>query len=183
MQIPQIRMQSTQGMIGLETSLAELEPAQSHAQMEIQQPKAKVEMSQAPAQLTIDQTEAWADMNLINILRRVEQAAQQGKRDVLEGIARRAQQGNELMKIENGGNAIASQAKVNGYKPMYNMNIAYIPKPGSVKINIEPSRVNIDVKPSKPIIDVQINKTTGHYTPGQVHAYVQQKNNLEITFE
>ena len=55
-------------------------------------------------------------MDLKNLSQRVDEFAQLGYQDWLEGLARRARQGQELRHIEKGGNVLAAQAKENGAK-------------------------------------------------------------------
>ena len=50
-------------------------------------------------------------MDLKSSFRRTEEVAQYAQSEVSNGIARRAQDGNELMKIENGGNPMQSFAE------------------------------------------------------------------------
>ena len=158
MKVPQIRLESISAQISIHTNKAQQSIEQPKADVSIQQPKADLKIETTPANLSIDQTEAWADMDLKHISRRVAEAANQAKKDALEGIARRAQEGQQLMRIEDGGNPIADIAKKNGAKPIYPFNIGYIPSAGSVKIQFEPAKVNIDVKSNKPNINVSINK-------------------------
>ncbi|MFC0272213.1 DUF6470 family protein [Metabacillus herbersteinensis] len=183
MQVPQIRLESTTAQIGIKTNNARVEIQQPKAGLSIQQPKAELTIETIPSILTIDQTEAWADMDLKHISRRIEEAAGQGRKDLLAGIARRAQEGEELMKIEDGGNPIPQQAKRKSEKPMYEFNIGFIPSAGSVKINYQPAKVNVDVQNNKPKIEVEINKPILDYHPGNVDIQLERRNDLKIDFE
>lgn len=183
MHIPQIRLESTNAQISIKTNLAVNNISQPMADLTIEQPKADLQINTTPSKLTIDQTEARSDIDLKSIARRTEEFAQQGKSGLLEGIARRAQQGEELMKIENPGNPVASQAKTNSQKEMKEFGLAFIPSYGSVKINYEPSKVEINVKANKPNINVQVNKPIYDYQPGNVDISLQRRNDLKIDFE
>ncbi|MGM7683395.1 DUF6470 family protein [Cytobacillus sp. Hm23] len=182
MQLPQIRINSTFAQIELSTTQAEQLIEQPKAELSIQQPKADMNIQTIKGKLTIDQTQAWEDMDLKHISKRIEEAADLGYQDWLDGIARRAQQGDELMKIENGGNPIARQAKENSQDPMYNFNIGYIPSHFSVKLNYDPARVKIDVKTNEPIIEAVQNKPVHEYTPGDVQVKMARYNDLQIDF-
>lgn len=144
MKIPQLRLENTSAQIGIQTTKAVNEIEQPKADLSIEQPKGDLEIKTKKSKLTIDQTQARADVDLKSVFRRVEEFAQQGYQGLLEGIARRAQQGNELMQIENGGNPIASQAKQNSQNPLKEFGLAFIPSPGSVKIDYVPARVEIN---------------------------------------
>jgi hypothetical protein len=182
MKLPQIRLQSTFAKIAIKTTSPVQEIKQPPAELALQQPPAEMKIETTPAKLTIDQTKAWEDMDLKNIFRRIEEFAQQGYEDWLEGIARVSRQGDELMRIEDGGNPIAEQAKENSEDPIYDFNIGWIPSLFSVKTNFETAKVHIDVKVNKPINNTKINKPMINYTPGKVTIDLAQRNSLKIDF-
>ena len=64
-----------------------------------------------------------------SVFRRSAENAQFGKQSVMEGIARRAQEGQQLVQIENGGNAIAEIAKQNGTPPPAQLGIRFVGRP------------------------------------------------------
>jgi hypothetical protein len=182
MQLPQIRLQSTFAKIAIETTPPVQEIKQIPAELDLQQPPAEMKIETTPFKLTIDQTKAWEDMDLKHIFRRIEEFAQQGYEDWLEGIARVSRQGDELMRIGDGGNPIAEQAKENSEGPIYDFNIGWIPSLFSVKTHFEPAKVHIDVKVNKPINNTKINKPIINYTPGKVTIGLAQRNSLKIDF-
>ena len=182
MQVPQIRLQSTPAKIGLNIEQPVQKIEQKPADLSIEQPKAILEIRTTLGKLTIDQSKAREDMDLKSLSKRVEEFAQQGYQDWLAGMARRSQQGDELRHIENGGNALAAQAKENGKGPDQQFNLGWIPSHFSVKLDYQPAEVEIEATPQKPNIEVQVNKPTHAYTPGQVEVETLQKNDLEIDF-
>lgn len=183
MQIPQIRLESTKGQIGIQTKDAVNHIQQPKADLSIEQPKADLKIKTTPSKLTIDQTQARADVDLKSIFRRTEEFAQNGHQDFLAGIARRAQQGEELMKIENGGNPIPNQAKQNSQKPTKEFGLGFVPSAGSVKIEYKPAEVEVDVQINKPIISATTNKPVMEYEAGKVDISLQRRNDLKIDFE
>ncbi|MFS0821620.1 DUF6470 family protein [Bacillus sp. 1P02SD] len=182
MGLAQIRLESQNAKTGIRTTKPIQEIQQPKADLSIQQPKADLEIRTTPGKLTIDQTEAWADMDLKHISRRIAEAADKGYQNSLEGIARRAQEGNELMKIENGGNPIAQIAKRNSEGPEFQFNIGWIPSHFSVKTNYVPAAVDIQVKVNKPIINSSINKPIHEYIPGKAYIRLEQRQSLKIDF-
>lgn len=182
MNVPQIRMESQFAKIGIEQVKPVQELEQPPADLSIQQPKADLEIEQIPAKLTIDQSQAWEDMDLKSVLTRSREYAEQGYQDWFEGVGRVAQQGDELMRIENGGDPIVEQAIVNSENPPYEFNVGWIPSPFSVKIHFEPGGVNIRAKANKPMIEATPNKPIHNYIPGKVNVYVAQYNHLSIQF-
>jgi hypothetical protein len=183
MDIPQIRIQSTPTKIEMSTTKGELSIEQPKGDLQIEQPKANMNITRIPGKLTIDQTQARADVDLKSVRRRIEEAAQLGKQDLLAGIARRAQEGEELMKIENGFGAIASIAKRNSEGPKKEFNIGFIPKAGSVKISYDPGKVEVNATPNMPIIKYAINKPIINFYPGKVNIDLKEYASLKIDFE
>ena len=137
-------------------------------------------MNTTKPKLSIDTTEARAEMDLKSAARRTEEVAQYARSEVSNGIARRAQDGSELMRIENGGNPIQSFAERAFRQPYSSLNIKFIPSYGSVKVSFEPGSVDIRVEPQKVINNSQSNKPIHTYTPGKVTAELLQQPSIQI---
>jgi hypothetical protein len=183
MLIPQIRLESTFAQTELNIRKPVQELQQPRAEVSIEQPKAALTIERTPSRLSIDQTQAWEDMDLKHISRRIEEAAQQGYRDWLAGLARVAAEGNEMMRIEHGAGAIARQAKRNSESPPKEFNIGWIPSHFSVKIDYDPGWVDVRFEERKPVIDVQVNKPVHDYTPGSAEVNLANYPSLQIDFE
>lgn len=182
MQVPQIRIQSKMAQIHIETTDARIQITQPQAELHIQQPKAQVSIRTTPGKLEIDQTQAWEDMNLMHISKRNKKFAQEGKNALMQGVARRAQEGDQLMKIEHGGNPIVSQAMQNSQDTMKSLGIQFIPSSFSVKTNYQPAEVHIGVQTNQPIIEARAKKPEISYEPGTVDTSLKQRQSLEISF-
>lgn len=182
MLMPQIRMESQMAKIHIQQTAGKQEIRQQKAELSIQQPKAEMSMTTSPSKLQIDQTEAWEDMNLMQIMKRNDKFAQEGLQSLKEGIARRAQQGSELMKIEKKGNPIAAQAATNGYEVKKNLGIKFIPSHFSVKTNFQPAIVHMDVQTKKPAIDATVQKPEITYRRGSVDISMKQYQHLQIDY-
>jgi len=180
MNIPKLQIQSTNAQIGLTTQRAVQEIEQPSANIDLQQPKAEMSMETTKSQLSIDAYEARESMDYKTSISRTREIAQQSMQDAQEGTARRAQEGDELMRIENGGNPLADQAKRRFRQPYSSINIKFIPKAGSVKINFEPGNVDIKIEPQKVINNSTINKPIHNYTPGKVKVDLLQEPSLKI---
>ncbi len=183
MKIPKIRIQTTQAQIELSTQKGEMSIEQPIGDLQIEQPKALLNITRIPGKLTIDQTQARADVDLKSVKLRSEDAARLGKQDLLEGIARRMQEGKELMQIENGFNAISSISKRNSEGENKEFNIGWVPSIGSVKISYESGKVNVEGTPNKPKIEYKSNKPIIDYNPGEVTIKLKQHASLKIDFE
>jgi hypothetical protein len=183
MNIPQLRIQSTPAKIEISTKQGQISIEQPPGEMEIEQPKADLNITRIPGKLTIDQTQARADVDLKSVRQRSEEAAQLGKQDLLNGIARRIQDGVELMQIENGFGAIASISKRNSEGPKKEFNVGWTPKPGSVKVAFETGKVEVDSTTNKPIIKYKMNTPNISYQRGEVTINLKQHASMEIDFE
>jgi len=175
-------MESKMAQISLRTVNAKQEIRQPKADLTIEQPSAEITMRTKLGKLTIDQTQAFEDMNLMSILRRNEKFSKEGMQAIQEGTGRRAAEGSELMRIENGGNPLVSQAVNNAHPPMKTLGIKFIPSYGSVKINYEPASVDIQVTEQKPRIETRVNAPEVTYTPGRVDVDLAKKAELNIDF-
>lgn len=181
MNFPQIRMQSTMAQIQINTQNAQLTLEQPPAELRIEQPPAEMDVEKIPARLTIDQSRARADVDMKSAKQRIEEAAQEGHQDAMEGIARRKEEGDQLMKIENGGgNAIAQQAKQHHAVAEHEFALGWIPSWGSVQINYDPGRLDINWQTHKPIIDSQAHQPLINYYPGKVTTSLKQEPSLNI---
>ncbi|AST93341.1 hypothetical protein BC6307_19770 [Sutcliffiella cohnii] len=183
MKIPQITIETKPFIMESSSTWHTLEIEQPQATIDIQQPHAEVSMQTIPSKLTIDQTQAWEDMGLKHIFRSIEEEAKKGHQHVQEGMARRASDGDELMKIENKYNALTEISKRNGTRKMHEFNIGFIPSPFSVKIDYQPSELNVDVKVNKAIINSHANKVNLTYQPGSLDFEIKQYNSIDIDFK
>ncbi|MBS4195505.1 DUF6470 family protein [Lederbergia citri] len=182
MQIPQIRMESQFAKIGMETVSARQSIQQPNADLHIEQPQADMKMRTIPGRLTIDQSQAWEDMDIKSIFQRVRENAQRGRQKLLEGIARVAREGNEMLDIHSGRDVLVEQAKRKANPPPVDTNINWVPSPFSVIIHYEPGKTDIQFQTRKPVIDARIRKPIISYVPGDVNIYLRQQNSLKIDF-
>lgn len=156
---------------------------QPKAEQHIEQPAAILEIHSTPAKLLIDTTQARRDIGLIGPLESTMNYAQEGKKAALEGMARRASEGRQMM--ENAGKGLGRQtirniAKQNHGPKLPKYNIKFVPSIGSVKIDYVPGDLKINAIPQKPKIDVQVNKPIHEYTPGKITGEVLQYPRVEI---
>lgn len=180
MNMPKLQLQSTPARLGLNIQQPVQQIEQPPAELDLQQPAAILTMSTTKSKLSIDTTEARADVDLKSVGRRIAEFADEGKQAALDGTAKRAEQGMEMMQIENGGNPIKTQAQQSGRQPYSDLGIKFVPSLGSVKISFEPGKVDIQVEPQKVINNTKINKPIHQYTPGKVTGEMLQYPSLKI---
>lgn len=181
MEMPRLNVQTTKGLLGLSTTKPVQRIEQRPATLSIEQPKAVQTFRTNKPQLHIDTTQARADVDLKSSMMRWEEVASYSRQSLAEGMGRRASEGSEMMRIENGGNAFAAIAQRSG-RQMKALGIKFIPSYGSVKINFTPGRVEIQSEQQKPIISAQIHKPTHDYIPGKVTAEMIQYPSIDISW-
>lgn len=181
MDFPQIRIQTTNAQLDIHTQQAQLTIEQPPAELSIQQPPAEMQIDRQPPFLTIDQTKAWENLNLKSVFKASEEAAQLGHQGVMEGIARRVQEGDELMRIENHGNPIKEQAKRH-YLSFGSEKKGWYPTLDLVQLHYDPGKLDIHWKINKAIIDSKASLPIINSTPGQVTYNLKQYPSVKIDF-
>lgn len=182
MNFPQVKITTRDAKIGLNTQNAKLTMTQPNADVSIQQPKADQNIKQHPPKLTIDQSNAWSNLGLKNVFERTRDTAQHANQVHHQGLARMAREGDELMRIESGGNPIASQAKRNSgwnfdYKP------GGMPVHDLVSLNYEPGRAEINTQRQEPVIQATPRKPQLQYQRGNVSVQPEQYADVQIDVE
>jgi hypothetical protein len=155
-----LSLQSTRPMVQMETT---------PATMEIHQPR---------GELTIDQTPCRYSIGLKNIADFARDNAALGRQTVMDTIARVAEEGNQLARIESKSNALADIAAASMFSevpeltwaPIAGPNIKYQAKP--VQFNSTAGKVNFTVQPGT---------LEGDYQPGSVDIRVTQYPDVEIS--
>src|SRR5699024_11473246 len=109
--------------------------------------------------------------------------AASGRQHASSGTARRARQGNQLIDIHKGANALVALAKENGHPPDKMMGIKYIPSPFSVKVHYEPGNIDIIAQRNKLQIYAQTKKTNSNANRGNVSISIAQKDYLHMYVE
>ncbi|MFC4409567.1 DUF6470 family protein [Chungangia koreensis] len=180
MNFPQLSIRTTKGMLGLNITDSQQLIRQPKADLQIRQPRATVDMETSNSILKIDSSQARRDLGLIGPLESTRKYAQRGRQAMLAGIARRAQEGDQLMRIEKKGNPIQSIAETKAVRPMKRLGLQFVPSISSVKISYTPSKLHIEAETNKPQISAKMNRPIHEYTPGKVSGYMIQDPSIEI---
>lgn len=180
MNIPQIQIEITRGRIGLRIDKPVQTIEQPRAIIHQEQLAAVLEMSSTPAKLSIDTTEARADLDLKSVFKRIEEYAQLGKQGVMEGIARRAEEGQQLLRIENGGNMIKELAIKNSTPSPNPIGIRFVGNRSKVNMSFQPGILSIEATPQKPRFDVTVQAPVHHYEPGKVTGFIEEWPSIQI---
>lgn len=184
LRIPQIQITTTDIQMDLNIIKPRQTIEQPQATQTIEQPAAILDIQTSKGQLEIDSSQARRDLGLIGPLESIDNYAKEGKKKLLEGIARRAREGYQMMEgagKEQGG-AVIQQIAIQNHGPKRPgpYNIKFVPSLDSVKIDYIPGKADISVTPQKPKINVQVNKPVHDYTPGDVTGTMVVRPKVEI---
>lgn len=182
--MPQIQIITTDIQMDLNITKPRQTIEQPQAIQTIEQPDAILDIKTTKGELKIDSSQARRDVGLIGPLESIDNYAKEGKKKLLEGLARRAQEGYQMMQGagKGQGRAVMQQIAVQNHGPKRPgpYNIKFIPSLGSVKIDYIPGKADISVTPRKPKINVQVNRPIHEYTPGDVTGTMVVRPNVEI---
>lgn len=182
MKLDQIQIHTTDAKVDLHISDPVQHIEQPRAQQHIEQPAATLEIHSEAAKLFVNSSQAYRDLGLLTPKESVEQNAQKGKQKVMEGIARRASEGDQMMNIsKNAGNAIQQIAASKAIPAPPQMAITWKPSVGAVKIQYQAGSLDINIQRHKPKIDVKIGKVIHDYTPGDVTGTLVQRPSVKTT--
>jgi hypothetical protein len=183
MAIPMIQVQPQLAILDINTMQAKLSIEQPGPELDLEQPPAEMHIEKTPSKLTIDQTQAWADMGMKPWLQFNEDIANSALQDCWKGIQCTVNDGDEMMRIEDGGNPIADISKRNGEKPVYDFTTGVIPSYGSVKIDYEPAKLNITWNIKQAVNNTKARAPIIQYTPGNVSIQLKQYPSIKIDFK
>lgn len=182
MQLPSLDIQSTDAYIGLRSERPGLRIRQQSADLQIRQEHTGlIEISRTASKLFIDQTEAFADANLKTSLRMASEFVTRGASEAAKYVAKTAQQGDQMMRIENGYGAFARIAKVNSERKPLETALGYMPKSAfRVSFDYQPSKLSIRAPFKEAEITVNRRAPQVEIPKWQTEAYMRQKNQISF---
>lgn len=182
MRLPQIQIRTTDIQMDLDIQKPQQYIKQPKATQRIEQPAAILEINTKRGVLKIDSSQARRDLGLIGPLESVGKYAQAGKKEAMQGMARRAREGRQMMDSagkDQGRAIIQGIAKQNHGPKRTPFNIKFVPSIGSVKINYTPGTTDVNITRQNPEIEAQANKVIQDYTPGKVTGTMIQRPSVQ----
>ncbi|MBU9721727.1 MULTISPECIES: DUF6470 family protein [Bacillaceae] len=183
MNLPQVLIETGRAEIGRQYSKPQMSISQRNAVMSVDQDLAgRLHISTTASKLFIDQAEAFADADLKSPLRRVKENAAKGMQNISQYVAKTAREGEQLKRIENGGNALAQIARQNGERQLPEVGQGTIPGNAfKVKFDYTPSEVSVNVEWPDPNIQFQTFEPEIHIPRWETSAYLKQKEWINFT--
>ena len=181
MQVPQLQISQTHGQIGMNHHRPQIQIQQHDPAFTIKQEHATIQINQQSGQLSIDQREAFASANSKHIYRLIEEWGAKAMNHARQMTAKYAQEGDQMMRIENGGDVIPRIAERNSdLLPTKEFNVVQMPRPFSVKVNYQPGQLSVNATGGMADVQVQKRDPTIQHQPWQTDAYIRQKNNIQF---
>ena len=175
----QLQIRSQLALIGLEINKPFLHLRTTMPKVELQIKKPEIKIHSPRPVLHIDQTQCFADAGKRTPSDFAAYYAEMAWSDSMEGIARRAQEGDMLAQIHKGYTIEKLAAQNLG--EIADFNVTAIPK--------QPPRVWFDTYPVQFEFDpgyvetrLQMGTVEGNLQWGKVNIYLRQKNYLEINW-
>lgn len=176
----QIRIQSQNAMIGIQSSIGHFSINQNQFPMKLNSRDSKLHIQSEEAVLLIDQRRCFSEAGLKSTMEISRDLARKGKSAALEATERIAREGKEMADIQN-GMAIARQAKRRHAAKVRPVNFDMIPKS---RPEIQVLEGNVSGYVEKGYVDLKMGKITPDvkYSRGNLDIYIKQKNMLKIDF-
>jgi hypothetical protein len=179
MKIPTIQIRTQPIRIGMETTPHRFTFDQPRGIQEIRQPRPELTIEQPRGDLQIDQTQAWDALGYTHYSVLMDRIVSEARRIFLEGIAKKAEQGDRLAAIHQGGNPVADIAweQYNQEAPMSLLGEA---RYDNVEIRYTAQWPNIDVNLRPPELNYTPVRPHYQFTRGQLNIYVLQYPSVTI---
>jgi len=167
----QLHSASQSAHIAISSRPALLELSSPRAKLSITTEAAKLDIQQPAGVLEIDGTANRASMGLKTPAQFMLDIAEKGKTTVLETIARIAQNGDRMARIQSGENAVVGIAADAVVKGPLEITLAPLAPP---EIHYTMRKPEITITPGKPQIQAQASPVEAQYTPGTVDVRMAQ---------
>lgn len=169
--------------IGIQTRNAKLDMKTTKPVLELKTEQAKVQIETTKPQIQIDQKQCFSESGLKGIFELNAENAASSVSEMYASVGRIAEQGNEMTRIESGGNAIADQAYYNAYEQFNkDFNMGTMPK-SRPKISLIRGTVSLSVKGGTVSGNFKKGEVESNYSAGKVEIYALQQKEFKMRFE
>lgn len=155
MNIGLIRINQTYGKIGIRQYPANMNIAQPPPTVDIRQSRADMKIDTTLPKVHIDQSQCFAELGLKSPLRLADDFYEESLEAGLDNIGKMAQEGERLMRIEDGGDPIVEIAQEAMYDDICEINVDCAPK-SRPKIEVREGRADVEVTPRPPAINWEV---------------------------
>lgn len=181
MRFPTIQIQQQYAKIGIDADLGRYEMRQPRAELNIRTTLPSLHIESPSGELRIDQSKAWDALALGGNLQTMSRLYGQGRQAILEGIARRADEGRVLANIHQGSNAVAEIAADAAFRQRPPLPVAGEASVDNVDFSYTAHKPNITVNEGSLDIEVIPNRPEITYYRGKLDIYMLQYGKVTIT--
>ena len=178
--IPQVQVTSQPSLLGMESSRAQILIRQPRGELEIESPRADMQITQPRPEMQIDQHEAWRAYNGGTALEMNHQIYSELPQLVLEALAKRVEQGNQLAAIHLPGNTIA-EIYGGDWKRDPFVEFRAPASYDNVNIYVEQHKPEVNITPMKPEIRGQQHNPEIDVQHGYLNIFVKQYASIQFT--
>ena len=175
--MPRIEITQIPNKIGLDVKKPETTISKRKSNLKIQQKAGDLEINFDKSEINVDNYPARYDLGYKNYKDFSSENAQKGKQAVLSKIVKYARQGDQLMKIENGGDPIVSQAKQNGKPTKKEVTLGWKRGPD---FNVKKPNLKIEYGPNNPSVNFKKGSVSSELNWGKVNTFLKQKAEFNI---
>ena len=180
----QVHIHSTDAKIGMQSVRPPMNIDQGAADLSIRKSGSDyLSISQEAASLYIDQSKAFAEANLKSVTQLAADWAAKGRASVQQYAGSKAEEGNQLAKIERGV-TVAQLAQQKSQQMPAMSNIAYMPHSiDRVSIQVQPGRLDIQAPTAKMEINATPHPVKIDIPKWNMNTYMMQKPSLSFSVE
>lgn len=177
---PLLDIQITPAQLGLDIASGSMRLQQNHANMELQQPQAEMRVQNPSGRLQIDNSAVRQELGIGSQLVSARERVAASIRQAQQGAARRAQEGDRMMRQPNVIGTIAAQT--NAASAHVETNIGLLPRSRpSITYTGDPLP-QINAKAQAPRLQVTANPIQLDSTHAAVNSYLQQRDSIKIDY-
>lgn len=168
-----IQIESTPGRQEIQQPKADLQLETDHVRMDIETKLPKV---------NIDQSQCFSEAGLKGIRALLDDMISNSQSAHSKGMSRIVSQGDEMIDIHTGVDAIANQAEYNGFE-LFNTDITVKSIPQSrPEITVDEGENDIQYNKGESKQNVTVNPPVIRYNPGQVRTSMAQYNSIKFEY-
>ena len=175
--IPTVDITQVPNKIGMNIKSPKTNISKQESKLDVSQQPGDMQTNEDMVKVNVDNYPAHYDLGYKNYKDFSIENTQKGKQAFLSQTAKYARQGDQLMKIENGGKPLVSQAKAENKPENKEITLGWKRGP---EINVKKGNLEINYNPNKPTVNFQKGSVRSELDWGKVSTFLRQKENFDI---
>lgn len=177
---PLISIHTAPAKLGVEISRGSMRLEQGHAGMTLEQPQAVMRVQNPSGHLQIDNSAVRQELGVGSELVTARERVAASIRTAQQGIARRAQEGDRMMRKPQVVGTIAKETNLRSAHVETNVGLTPRSQPDITYLgNPNPS---IDVTPQAPRFQITPHPPRLEATPSAIEVYLKQRDSVKIEY-